>query len=65
MERNLQTHTGAVHAPGRASKFVGSGYLPKCCASNSAVARYHCLIPTNQAVTCKRCQAALAAGANR
>ncbi|MFE4857410.1 hypothetical protein [Streptomyces sp. NPDC056670] len=57
---NLQTHTGAVHAPGRSYKQLRSGTVPKCCASLSALARYHFLIPTSRPVTCRRCLAALA-----
>ncbi|SCD41019.1 hypothetical protein GA0115251_106926 [Streptomyces sp. TverLS-915] len=62
---NLQTHTGVVHASGARTKALPVGRAPKCCASRSALARYHFLIPTEQAVTCRRCLAALAKEASR
>ncbi|EDY43951.1 hypothetical protein [Streptomyces sp. SPB074] len=62
---NLQTHTGVVHASGARTKALPVGRAPKCCASRSALARYHFLIPTEQAVTCRRCLAALAKESSR
>jgi hypothetical protein len=56
---NLQTHTGMVHAPGRFDTSI-RGNAPKCCASASAVSRYHYLAPVTGEVTCRRCIAALA-----
>ncbi|MFE0101232.1 hypothetical protein [Streptomyces sp. NPDC059009] len=59
MTKNFRTHTGAVHAPGRYFKQFRM-QAPKCCASVSAVARYHYMIPTDEEVTCKRCLALMA-----
>lgn len=53
---NLRTHTGTVHAPGRYSKRLRTN-IPACCASESAVARFHYVIPTSGPVTCRRCLA--------
>lgn len=58
--QNLRTHTGAVHAPGRSWKALGGQIGPKCAASSSAAARWHFLIPTGDAITCRRCLAAIA-----
>ncbi|MFE9850317.1 hypothetical protein ACFYPN_16105 [Streptomyces sp. NPDC005576] len=58
-EPNLQTHTGKVHAPGAYYKQIKSR-APKCCASASAVARFHYIVPTDEPVDCHRCLAALA-----
>lgn len=57
---NLMTHTGRVHAPGRSFKQLRGGLAPKCCASASALARYHFITPTSQHVDCMRCLALLA-----
>jgi hypothetical protein len=56
--RNLMTHTGMVHKSGRRVRGVAGGLAPKCCASLSALSRYHFLVPTEAEVTCKRCSAA-------
>lgn len=53
---NLRTHTGTVHAPGRYSKRLRTN-IPACCVSESAVARFHYVIPTSDPVTCQRCPA--------
>ncbi len=58
--RNLLTHTGMVHASGRRARGIAGGLAPKCCASSTALSRYHFLIPTEAEVTCQRCAAALA-----
>ena len=58
--RNLQTHTGVVHASGRQARGIAGGLAPKCCASNAALSRFHFLVPTELEVTCQRCAAALA-----
>lgn len=60
MSKNLRTHTGTVHAPGRAWKQLRGEIAPKCAASASAVMRWHYILPTDEDVTCKRCLAALA-----
>jgi hypothetical protein len=57
--KNLQTHTGVVHAPGRYYRQLRSE-APACCASVSAVLRYHFLIDVDAPVTCKRCLTRLA-----
>jgi hypothetical protein len=58
-KKNIMSHTGAVHAPGRYFKQL-SAIGPKCIASASALARWHFGIPTDSDVTCRRCLAALA-----
>lgn len=58
-ESNLRTHTGKVHAPGAYYKQIKSK-APKCCASASAVARFHYIVPTAEPVDCRRCLTALA-----
>ncbi|NEA19829.1 hypothetical protein [Streptomyces halstedii] len=58
IERNLMTHTGTVHAPGRHFKQLRI-QAPKCCASVNALARYNFTIPTDAPVTCRRCLAAM------
>lgn len=57
---NLMTHTGMVHAPGRAWKQLRGTVAPKCTASASQIARWHFIVPIDKEVTCKRCLAALA-----
>lgn len=57
--QNLQTHTGMVHAKGRYSNSL-RGPMPACCTSESAVSRYHYVIPTSEPVACKRCLAGMA-----
>lgn len=59
-EPNVRTHTGMVHAPGKAFKGLRGQVAPKCCASASAVSRFHFIVPTSDPVTCKRCIASLA-----
>ncbi|NEA42746.1 hypothetical protein [Streptomyces sp. SID11385] len=61
---NIQTHAGTVHAPGRYDKVLKTE-APKCCASRSALLRYHYLVPVDVPVTCRRCLAALAKEASR
>ncbi|MFD3573819.1 hypothetical protein [Streptomyces sp. NPDC058644] len=58
-DHNIMTHTGKVHAPGRHYRQL-RGKAPKCCASVSAVMRYHFTAPTSSPVDCQRCLAALA-----
>ena len=53
-EPNIKTHTGVVHAPGKYYRALRAK-APKCCASASAVARFHYVIPVNLDVTCKKC----------
>lgn len=62
-KKNIKTHIGTVHAPGRSTKATGIGYLPLCCASASAVDRFHFLAPTDEPMTCKRCLTAQAKNA--
>lgn len=57
--KNIQTHTGKVHAPGRYYKQL-RGVAPKCCASASAVMRYHYTAEVTAPVDCQRCLNALA-----
>ena len=57
---NVRTHTGMVHAPGKAFKGLRGQVAPKCCASASAVSRFHFIVPTSDPVTCKRCSTSLA-----
>ncbi|MFJ4703161.1 hypothetical protein ACIP5N_33925 [Streptomyces sp. NPDC088768] len=61
---NIQTHAGTVHAPGRYDKVLKTE-APKCCASRSALLRYHYLVPVDVPVTCRRCLAGLAKEASR
>lgn len=56
--KNLQTHTGAVHAPGGYDKVIRSN-KPRCVASRSAIMRLHYLVEVEGDVTCKRCAAIL------
>jgi len=58
--KNLLTHTGAVHSPGRYNKTLRTN-APTCTASLQALMRYHYITPTDADVTCRRCLAREAA----